>query len=146
MCILAPPISSRVVFSPVTISTIRSLPRYIDALPSTITTTSQNAGMYAPPAARRPEQRADLRDRAGGPDLGVEDLAGAAAAGEQVDLVGDPGAGRVHQVDHRNTGGVGPLDDPDDLLDGPGAPGAGLDGGVVGHQADPPAVDGRRCR
>ena len=45
MCIFAPPISSRVVFSPVTISTIRSLPRYIDALPSTITTMSQNAGM-----------------------------------------------------------------------------------------------------
>ena len=45
MCIRAPPISSSVVFSPVTISTIRSLPRYIDALPSTITTTSQNAGM-----------------------------------------------------------------------------------------------------
>ena len=45
MCICAPPISSRVVFSPVTISTIRSLPRYIEALPSTMITTSQNAGM-----------------------------------------------------------------------------------------------------
>jgi hypothetical protein len=31
----------------------------------------------------------------------VEDLAGAAPAGEQVDLVGDPRAGRVDQVDHR---------------------------------------------
>ncbi len=45
VCIFAPPISSRVVFSPVTISTIRSLPRYIEALPATITTMSQNAGM-----------------------------------------------------------------------------------------------------
>ena len=41
----APPISSSVVFSPVTISVIRGDPRYIDALPSTMITTSQNAGM-----------------------------------------------------------------------------------------------------
>ena len=54
MCILAPPMSSSVVFSPVTISTIRSDPRYMLALPSTIATTSQNAGMYAPPAALGP--------------------------------------------------------------------------------------------
>ena len=45
MCIFAPPMSSSVVFSPVTISTMRSLPRYIEALPSTITTMSQKAGM-----------------------------------------------------------------------------------------------------
>ncbi len=43
------------VFSPVTISTIRSEPRYIEALPSTIATTSQKAGMYAPPAADGPK-------------------------------------------------------------------------------------------
>ncbi len=96
-----------------------------------------------PAGCARPEQRAHLRDRAGGLDLVVEDLPGAAATGEQVDLVGDPGAGRVHQVDHRDSGGVGPLDDPDDLLDGPGSPRAGLDRRVVGHQADPPSVDGR---
>src|SRR3954451_11526994 len=53
-CIFAPPISSSVVFSPTTISTMRAEPRYIDALPSTMTTTSQNAGMYAPPAALGP--------------------------------------------------------------------------------------------
>ena len=41
----APPIASSVVFSPVTISTMRSEPRYMLALPSTIATTSQNAGM-----------------------------------------------------------------------------------------------------
>ena len=44
-CIRAPPISSSVVFSPITISTIRGEPRYIEALPSTMTTMSQNAGM-----------------------------------------------------------------------------------------------------
>ncbi len=37
-CIRAPPISSSVVFSLTTISTIRGLPRYMDALPSTIAT------------------------------------------------------------------------------------------------------------
>jgi len=39
------PISSRVVRSRTTISTIRGLPRYIEALPSTMVTKSQNAGM-----------------------------------------------------------------------------------------------------
>ena len=53
-CSRAPPISSSVVFSLTTISTIRGLPRYIDALPSTMTVKSQNAGMYAPPAAEGP--------------------------------------------------------------------------------------------
>ena len=53
-CIRAPPISSSVVCSRTTISTIRGLPRYMDALPSTIATKSQNAGMYAPPAADGP--------------------------------------------------------------------------------------------
>ncbi len=41
----APPISSSVVCSPITISAIRGEPRYIDALPSTMITRSQNAGM-----------------------------------------------------------------------------------------------------
>src|SRR5438067_10454199 len=50
----APPSSSRDTCSPTTTSTMRGEPRYIDALPSTITTTSQNAGMYAPPAADGP--------------------------------------------------------------------------------------------
>jgi hypothetical protein len=57
VCILAPPISSSVTFSPITISAIRGEPRYMLALPSTITTTSQNAGMYAPPAADGPNKR-----------------------------------------------------------------------------------------
>ena len=45
VCILAPPISSSVTFSPITISAIRGEPRYIEALPSRMITTSQNAGM-----------------------------------------------------------------------------------------------------
>ena len=56
-CILAPPISSSVTFSPMTISAMRGEPRYIDAFPSTMNTTSQNAGMYAPPAADGPNSR-----------------------------------------------------------------------------------------
>ena len=54
MCIFAPPISSSETFSPITISAIRGEPRYIEALPSRMITTSQNAGMYAPPAALGP--------------------------------------------------------------------------------------------
>ena len=41
----APPISSSVVFSRVTISTMRADPRYIEALASTMITTSQKLGM-----------------------------------------------------------------------------------------------------
>jgi len=45
VCIRAPPISSSVTFSPITISAMRGDPRYIEALPSRMITTSQNAGM-----------------------------------------------------------------------------------------------------
>jgi hypothetical protein len=45
VCILAPPISSRVTFSPITISAMRGEPRYIEAFPSRMITTSQKAGM-----------------------------------------------------------------------------------------------------
>src|SRR3954469_20377888 len=55
-CTRAPPIASSVVFSPVTISTIRSEARHMLALPSTTAATSQKAGMYAPPAADRPNR------------------------------------------------------------------------------------------
>ena len=41
----APPSSSSVTFSPMTISAMRGEPRYIEAFPSTITTMSQKAGM-----------------------------------------------------------------------------------------------------
>ena len=44
-CMRAPPISSNVVISPMTISAMRGEPRYIEALPSTMMTRSQNAGM-----------------------------------------------------------------------------------------------------
>ena len=41
----APPISSSEVTSPITISAMRGDPRYIEALPSTMNTTSQKLGM-----------------------------------------------------------------------------------------------------
>jgi hypothetical protein len=44
-CMRAPPISSMVARSPTTTSAMRGDPRYIDALPSTMKTTSQNDGM-----------------------------------------------------------------------------------------------------
>ncbi len=140
----APPIASSVVFSPVTISTMRSLPRYIDALPSTIATTSQNAGMYAPPAADGPNSAQTCGTLPDARHLVVEDVAGAAPTGEQVDLIGDARAGAVDEVDHRHRCRVRPLDDPYDLLHRTGAPRAGLHGGVVSHEADGPAVDHRR--
>ena len=44
-CMRAPPVSSSVATSPITISAIRGDPRYIEALPSTMITRSVNAGM-----------------------------------------------------------------------------------------------------
>src|ERR1017187_321524 len=71
----------------------------------------------------------------------MEDLAGATAPGKHIDLVGDPGPGRVDQVDHRDAGGIGPLNNPDDLLDGARAPGSGLDRGSVRHEPHRPSAD-----
>jgi hypothetical protein len=44
-CMRAPPISSSVAISPMTISAIRGEPRYIEALASTMMMRSQNDGM-----------------------------------------------------------------------------------------------------
>ena len=44
-CMRAPPISSSVAISPITISAMRGEPRYIEALPSTMITMSQKLGM-----------------------------------------------------------------------------------------------------
>lgn len=53
----APPVSSSVARSPITISAMRGEPRYIEALPSTMITMSQKLGMYAPPAADGPNRQ-----------------------------------------------------------------------------------------
>ena len=81
-CIRAPPISSSVVFSLITISTIRGRPRYIEALPSTMTTKSQNAGMYAPPAALGPNSAQTCGIAPDARTWVWKILPGAAAAGE----------------------------------------------------------------
>jgi hypothetical protein len=44
-CMRAPPISSSVVCSLITISAMRGEPRYMEALPSTMITMSQKLGM-----------------------------------------------------------------------------------------------------
>ena len=89
----------------------------------------------------RAEQHAHLRHGAGEADLVEEDAAGVAAAGEHLHLVGDAGAGGVDEVDHRHAVGERGLLDAQDLLDRLGAPRAGLDRRVVGHQRDGAAAD-----
>ena len=84
-----------------TISAMRGEPRYMLALPSTITTMSQNAGMYAPPAAEGPKSRQICGTCPRQLHLVVEDAPRAAAAGEHLDLIGDARAGRVDQVEER---------------------------------------------
>ena len=91
---------------------------------------------------RGAEQAADLGHPARQPDLVVEDVAGAATAGEELHLVGDAGAGRVDEPEHRQLVPEGQLGEADDLLDGAGAPGARLHRRVVGHHGHGPAVHG----
>ena len=88
---------------------------------------------------RGSEQDADLGNDARELHLVVEDAAGVVAAGEDADLLGDPGARRVHEVDQRDLQARRLLLDADDLLDRLLAPGAGLHREVVGHHADRPA-------
>ena len=91
---------------------------------------------------RGPEQGADLGDPPGDLDLVVEDVAPGAAADEALELFVDAGAGGVDQVHDRGAGRVGEFLDAGDLLEGPLAPGAGLDGVVVGDDAHRPARHG----
>ena len=141
MCIRAPPISSSETFSPITISAIRGEPRYIEALPSRMITTSQNAGMYAPPAALGPNSTHTCGTTPGQPHLVEEDPPGVAAAREHLDLLVDPGAGGVDQVDERHAQRQRALLDPQDLLDRLRPPRPGLDGRVVGHHRDRAPAD-----
>src|SRR4029453_14152222 len=52
-----PPLSPGAAGSPDPPPPLGGEPGYIDALPSTMNTTSQNAGMYAPPAADGPNRQ-----------------------------------------------------------------------------------------
>ena len=97
--------------------------------------------MYAPPAALGPNSTQTCGTTPESLHLGVEDLPGAAAAGEHLHLVGDPRAGAVDEVDHRDPQRQRALLDADDLLDGLGPPRAGLHRRVVGHDGDRAAAD-----
>src|SRR5882762_2303124 len=58
------------------------------------------------------------------------------AAGEDLDLLRDAAARRVHEVEQRHLEPLRALLDADDLGHGLLTPGAGLDRVVVGHDAD----------
>ena len=90
---------------------------------------------------RRAEQAADLGHLPGQLHLVVEDPPGAPPAGEQLDLVGDAGAGGVDEPEDGQLVAQRVLGEPHDLLDRARAPRAGLHGGVVGHHAHGPPVD-----
>ena len=127
--------------SPMTISAMRGEPRYMRRV--ALDHDDQIAeGRYVRPAGGRgTEEAADLGHPPREAHLVVEDPARSPTAGEQFDLVGDAGARRIHQPEDRELVAQGPLGQPHDLLDRAGAPGAGLDGGVVGHHADRAAFD-----
>src|SRR5438105_13663328 len=68
------------------------------------------------------------------------------AAGEHVDLVGDARACRVDEIEQRDSQPPRGLLDAHDLLHGPRAPAAGLDGWVVRHHGDLAALDRAEAR
>ena len=63
------------------------------------------------------------------------------ATGKELQLVGKPPTGRVHQVDHGQQTGIGSLEDADLLLDGRSSPRARLHRGIVSDDRDDPAVN-----
>ena len=141
MCIRAPPISSSVTRSPITISAIRGEPRYIDALPSRMMTTSQNAGMYAPPAALGPNSTHTCGTT---PDIRtwLKKIRPAPRRPGNICTCWSMRApGRVDEVDQRHAEAHRPLLDPQDLLDGPRRPRAGLDRRIVGHHRHRPPAE-----
>ncbi|MEZ5372119.1 MAG: hypothetical protein R2704_05190 [Microthrixaceae bacterium] len=96
----APPVSSRVASSPITILAMRGDPRYIEALPSTMITRSQKAGMYAPPAADGPKSAQACGTR---PDsfTWLWKMRPASSPRKQLHLVGDAGTGGIDQPGDR---------------------------------------------
>ena len=86
------------------------------------------------------EQAADLGHPTREAHLVEEDAPRTSPAGEELDLVGDAGAGRVDQPHHGQLVAQRVLGQAHDLLDGARPPRAGLDGGVVGHDAHGTAV------
>ena len=132
-CMRAPPISSRVTFSPITISAMRGEPEVHRGVALDHEHHVAERRDVGPAGRRGAEQQADLRDRARQPHLVAEDAPGVAAPGEHVDLIGDARAGRVDQIEQRDAQPPGGLLDADDLLDRARAPRARLHRGVVGH-------------
>src|SRR3954453_13996154 len=117
---------------------MRGEPRYIEALPSRMITTSQKAGMYAPPAALGPNSTQTCgttplsltsvwkmrpAPRRPGNICPWRVISGpAGASGELPPVGGGRRAGRGGEVDQRRAPAERALLDADDLLDGLRAP------------------------
>src|SRR5207253_8493530 len=76
---------------------------------------------------RRPEENTHLGNDPRELDLVVEDATSVITAGEDADLLGDPAARGVDQIEERDPEPGRSLLDADDLLHRLLAPGAGLD-------------------
>ncbi len=98
------------------------------------------------PRGRRAEETADLRHASREPVLVVEDPPRATTAGEQLDLIRQPGAGRIDEPEDRHLVLQRVLGEPHDLLHRAGTPRARLHRRVVRHHAHRPPVDGADAR
>ena len=104
-------------------------------------TTSQKDGMYAPPAALGPKRQQIWGTLPDSATWLSEDPTCAPSAGEQIDLVGDPRTRRVDEPEDWQLVTQRDFGHADDLLDGPGTPGARLDARVVRHHKSCSPVD-----
>ena len=112
-CDFAPPRSSKVVFSPVTLWMTSGPVMYICEVPSTMKMKSVMAGRVDGAAGARPHDHADLRDHARGAHVAQEDVA---VAGEGGDAFLDARAARVVQADHGRAGLHGEVHHLGDLV------------------------------
>ena len=140
-CMRAPPMSSRVVISPMTISAMRGDPEVHRGVALDHDHDVAEARDVGTARRRRPEEAADLGHAPRQLHLVVEDPSGAAAAREELDLVGDAGPGGVDQPEDGELVPQRVLGGAHHLLDRACAPRPGLDGGVVGDHHHGPPLD-----
>ena len=137
-CVIAPPSSSWVTSSPVTVFTTSGPVMNMCDVPFTMKTKSVIAGEYDRATGARAEDHADLRDHARRLHVAGED---AAVGVERDDTFLDAGAGAVVEADHRRADRLGEVHHLVDLLGEHLAERAAEHGEVLAEEEHLAAVD-----
>ena len=143
LCASAPPRSSLVTSSCVTVLMTSGPVMNMYEVSFTITMKSVMAGEYTAPPAHGPEDERDLRHHARGERVAQEDVR---VAGEALHALLDARAARVVEADDRRAHAGGQVHDLADLLRVGAGERAAEDGEVLGEDEDLAAVDACRSR